>query len=183
MARVPLPNRASITDPALQQRWQRLEERGPVINIFRLFMVNPAIELNARALWQASGLSPRSREIVILRAASTQESRYEWHQHVRIARSEGLSPAEIAAVRHWRDADCFSEDERALLAYVDALATDRRPSEEVYNAMARDRTPSQIVGVTMLISTYFSLALLMQAMDLETEEPFVGWDAGLGAQA
>lgn len=182
MARVPLPTRASITDPALQERWQRLEERGPVLNIFRLFMVNPAIELNARAIWQASGLAPRAREIVILRAAFVRESRYEWHQHVRIARSEGVSLAEIAAVRHWREADCFSEDERALLAYVDALAGGR-PDDEVYVALARNRTPAEIVGVTMLISTYFSLALLMQAMDLETEEPFVGWDAGLSGTA
>lgn len=183
MARVPLPSRASLSDPALLQRWQRLEERGPVLNIFRLFMVNPAIELNARALWQASGLAPRDREIVILRAAATRESRYEWHQHVRIARSEGVPPAEIAAIRHWREADCFSEDERALLAYVDALASGSRPDDEVYAALARGRTPAEIVGVTMLISTYFSLALLMQAMDLETEEPFVGWDAGLGTHA
>ena len=183
MARVALPTGASITDSALQERWQRLEERGPVLNIFRLFMVNPAIELNARAIWRASGLAPRAREIVILRAAFVRESRYEWHQHVRIARAEGVPPAEIAAVRHWRDADCFSEDERALLAYVDALGSGERPDDELYTAMARGRTPAEIVGVTMLIGTYFSLAMLMQAMDLETEEPFVGWDAGLGAPA
>src|SRR5712692_1361589 len=103
MARVPLPTRESLTDEALQRRWDRQAERGPVLNIMRLFMVNPAIELNARQVWQASGLEPRAREIVILRAAATQQSTYEWHQHVRIASGEGLTPAEITAVGNWRE--------------------------------------------------------------------------------
>jgi alkylhydroperoxidase family enzyme len=178
MARIPLPTQESLTDETLQRRWQRQAARGPVLNIMRLFMVNPQIELNARAIWQASGLSPRAREIVILRCAATQESTYEWHQHVRIAHGEGLPLAEIAAVRHWQDATCFSEDERVLLAYVDAIATTRRPSDEVYAAFAAGRSPAEIVGVTMLITTYFQLANVMAALDLETEEPFVGWDAG-----
>ena len=30
-------------------------------------------------------------------------------------------------------------------------------------------------GVTFLITLYFQLAQVMATMDLETEEPFVGW--------
>src|SRR6266542_3401050 len=90
MARIPLPTRASLTDEALQQRWDRLAQRGPVLNVLRLFMVNPAIELNAFQVWRASGLDPRAREIVILRCAYTQQSTYEWHQHVCIAAGVGL---------------------------------------------------------------------------------------------
>ena len=178
MARVPLPTRDTLTDEALQRRWERTASRGPVLNIMRLFMVNPTIELNARAIWRASGLAPRAREIVILRCAAVRESVYEWHQHVRIALSEGLQRAEIAAVRHWHEADCFSEPERVLLAYVDALASAPRPDDSIYAAVAAGRSPAEIVGVTMLITTYFQLAAVMAAFDLETEEPFVGWDAG-----
>src|SRR6202011_5788332 len=149
------------TDETLQRRWDRQAERGPVLNIMRLFMVNPAIELNARQIWQASGLEPRAREIVILRAAATQQSTYEWHQHVRIASGVGLTPAEITAVGSWRDATCFSEPERALLAYVDELAANPRPSDAIYNAVADGRTPAEILGVTMLITLYFQLARIM----------------------
>ncbi|MHB8577864.1 MAG: carboxymuconolactone decarboxylase family protein [Dehalococcoidia bacterium] len=178
MARIPLPTRESLTDETLRQRWDRMAERGPVLNILRLFMANPAIELNARQIWRASGLEPRAREIVILRSAATQQSTYEWHQHVRIASGEGLSRQEIAAIGDWRNATCFSESERVLLAYVDALAATPRPSDAEFSAFARDRSPAEILGVTMLITLYFQLARIMAAMDLETEEPFVGWDAG-----
>ena len=35
-----------------------------------------------------------------------------------------------------------------------------------------------IFAVTMLIATYFQLAHVIAALDLETEEPFVGWEVG-----
>src|SRR5439155_14075237 len=129
-------------------------------------------------VWRASGLEPRAREIVILRAAATQKSTYEWHQHVRIASGEGLTLDEIAAVGNWREATCFSADERALLAYVDELAANPRPSDAIYDAMAVGRSPAEILGVTMLITLYFQLARIMAAFDLETEAPFVGWSPG-----
>jgi 4-carboxymuconolactone decarboxylase len=176
MARIPLPTRESLPDDALRQRWDRLAARGPVLNVLRLFLTNPAIELNARRVWQASGLSPRARELVILRCAYVKQSTYEWHQHVRIATDEGLTPADIAAVRSWQDAGCFSADERALLAYVDELAMMPRPGDAAFAAVSHGRAPAEILGVTMLITLYFQLAHLMAAFDLETEGPFVGWD-------
>jgi 4-carboxymuconolactone decarboxylase len=178
MARIPLPTRDTLADEALQQRWDRLAERGPVLNVFRLFMANPGIELNAGRIWQASGLAPRQREIVILRCAFVKRSTYEWHQHVRIARDAGLSDAEIDAIRDWRQSSLYSEPERALLAYVDELAANPRPGEEVFAAVARGRSPGEILGVTWLITLYFQLAHVMAALDLETEGPFVGWEVG-----
>ncbi len=178
MTRIVLPTRESLTDETLQRRWDRMAARGPVLNVLRMFMLNPDLELNARRLWQASGLAPRQREIVILRCAYVRSSTYEWHQHVRIAAGEGLSLAEINAVRDWQQAAIFSEDERALLAYVDALKDGARPDDAVFQAVAANRSPAEIMGVSMLITTYFQLAAMMAIVDLETEEPFVGWDVG-----
>ena len=61
---------------------------------------------------------------------------------------------------------------------VVAFAENPRPGEEVFAALARGRSPGEVFGVTMLITLYFQLAHIMAALDLETEEPFVGWDAG-----
>ena len=183
MARIPLPTRETLTDEALVQRWDRLAARGPVLNVFRLFLANPDVELNAFRVWRASGLAPRERELVILRCAYARQSTYEWHQHVRLARNEGISAAEIDAVRDWRDAACFTESERVLLAYVDDLAERPRPSDAVFAAFAEGRTPAAVLGVTALITLYFQLAQIMAALDLETEEPFVGWDVGASPDA
>jgi alkylhydroperoxidase family enzyme len=175
MARIPLPTRESLS-PELQERWDRLAQRGPVLNIMRVFLANPAIELNAQRIWRASGLSPRARELVILRSAFSQQSTYEWHQHVRIARAEGLTNADINAVRNWQDSRLFSGDERVLLAYVDELAKSPHPSNAAFQALAASRPTDEVVGVTFLITLYFQLARIMAALELETEDEFVGWE-------
>lgn len=178
MARIPLPDRETLTDPERQKQWDRMAARGPILNVNRLFFTNPGLDVRARQVWAASGLTPRVREIVILRCAFLKQSRYEWHQHVRIATGAGLTREEIRTVREWQNVAGFTDEERALLAYVDAMAATPRPDDAVFGAMAAGRSPAQIFAINLLITLYFQLAHIMAALDLETEEPFVGWDAG-----
>lgn len=175
MARIPLPTRDDLA-PEDQARWDRTAERGPVLNIQRVFFANPGIRLDAFAAWNASGLDARQRELVILRCAFVKQSTYEWHQHVRIARGAGVTDAEINGVRDWQKGTLFSPSDRALLAYVDAMASAPRPSIEVFDALHIGRSAADVVGITFLVTLYFQLAHVMAALDLETEEPFVGWE-------
>ncbi len=179
MARLSLPTRDSLPDD-VKERWDRTAARGPVLNIMRAFFINPAIETNAIQVWRACGLSPRSREIVILRAAFVHQSTYEWHQHVRIARDAGLTGDVIDAVRDWHGATVFSDDERALLAFVDEI-NQGRPSDASLDAVSKGRPDAEVFGILYLITLYFQLAHVMAALDLETEEPFVGWEVGTPA--
>lgn len=174
MARIPLPARDDL-HPDLQSRWDRTAQRGSVLNIQRLFFAAPEIRLDALGVWSASGLDPRRREIVILHAAFRKESRYEWHQHVRIARDAGLSTELINATRDWQASKLFTDEERALLAYVDALA-DGKVTDETFNAMADGRSLAEAIAVTFLVTLYFQLAAIMATFQLETETPFVGWE-------
>ena len=82
---------------------------------------------------------------------------------------------DIEAVARWEGSERFSAEERVLLGYVDSLADSPRPSDEAFEAFAEGRSPAEIVGVTFLITLYFQLAHVMAALDLETEEEFVGW--------
>lgn len=175
MTRIQLPTRETLPTDELKNRWDRLAARGPILNILRVFMANPSIELNARQVWTASGLSPRSRELLILRCAFLKQSTYEWHQHVRIARDAGLSDADITGVRDWKAAG-FSADEESLLAYVDALNVNPAVSNDEFASFAKGRSQAEIVGITFLITLYFQLAAVMAALALDTEDPFVGWD-------
>lgn len=177
MARIPLPSRETLPTAELQARWDRMSGRGPVLNVNRLFFTNPGLDVHARQVWAATGLTPRVRELVILRCAYLKQSTYEWHQHVRIATDAGLTRDEIRAVRNWQTASNFSEDERALLAYVDAMAAMPRPGDATFAAMAAGRSPGDVFAITLLVTLYFQLAHIMAALDLETEEPFIGWDA------
>ena len=175
MARIQLPTRDSLPEE-MQGRWDAQAARGPVLNIQRAFMTNPGIDLNAFRIWRASGLSDRARELVILRCAFQKQSTYEWHQHVRIARGAGLSDEEIFGVGVWQTSALYTPDERALLALVDEFAVTPRPGDAAWAAVAANRTDGEVFGVTFLITLYFQLAHVMSALDLETEDPFVGWN-------
>lgn len=137
----------------------------PVLRAFR--------EMNG-AVWGHSGLSDRQRELVILAVARATDARYEWHQHVRHALSVGLDPDEIRAIAR-EDYDDFAEDEAALLAYAAATASGSVADE--HHAPLADRfDPETRVGITMLASAYTGLARALDALAVEPEEPFVGWD-------
>lgn len=50
------------------------------------------------AVFQVKGISPRAREMIILRSAKVLNCPYEWQANVVFARNVGLTEADIAAV-------------------------------------------------------------------------------------
>jgi alkylhydroperoxidase family enzyme len=127
-------------------------------------------------LWAICRLDLPTRELVILRNAILRHSTDEWRQHVRIGRAAGLSDDRIVALHNWRHSDLFSEQEQALLGYVDALGASDHPPADVYDELSRRFDPSTIVGITLLSASYAMTAAFLGAMEVETEEPFVGWE-------
>jgi alkylhydroperoxidase family enzyme len=178
MARLPYADRASIPDD-LVYVWDRNANNGLPANIFRTLANNPQLWRSylrlGNGLWTQCGLDVPTRELVILRTAILHHSTYEWHQHVRIGRTAGLSDEKIVALHHWRNSDLFSEAEKALLGYVDAVAASDHPSDEAHNALAAHFDSSTIVGINLLTGFYAMTAKFLGAMEVETEEPFVGW--------
>ena len=50
-----------------------------------------------KAVFQAKGVDPKTREMIILRAAKVLNASYEAQANVQMAKNAGLSPAEINA--------------------------------------------------------------------------------------
>src|SRR5919107_1323912 len=65
--------------------------------------------------------SRRLRELMILRTALRHHSQYEWHQHRRMAREEGVPELQVAELEMWRTSDAFDQSEKAALALTDAI--------------------------------------------------------------
>ena len=73
-----------------------IQERGPVLNIFRTLLNHPAaakgfLGWGRYVLSRNNTLPPREREIVILRTGFLCRSGYEWTQHVPIGKRAGLT--------------------------------------------------------------------------------------------
>ncbi len=178
MPRLPLVSREDIPED-LQYVWDRNTTDGRVANIFRTMANNPSLWRSylrlGNGLWTYSGLDTPTREMVILRTAILHHSQYEWHQHVRIGRQAGLTDDKIVALHHWRNSELFSESERALLGYVDALAASDHPSTEAHADLTRHFDNSTIVGINLLAGFYGMTAKFLGAMEVETEDAFIGW--------
>ena len=86
--------------------------------------------------------------------------------------------ARIAALEHWRSAEHvhFDERERAVLTYVDAVSEPGAGLETARKLVDAHLDREQVAGLTMMIGFYQMTGQFAEAMAVEPEEPFVGWD-------
>lgn len=150
--------------------------RGRVINIYKLLLHSPPVamswlEHSNTIRWNTS-LSPRLRELVIVRIASAAHYAYALQQHVpTIALADGVSLEECEALEDWGASGLFSAAERAALAYVDAMFTGPQVQDDVFNAVRRYYGEREVVELTVLVGTYIMHNHVFSALrvDLEPE--------------
>lgn len=144
--------------------YRAIARRQPLLEPFRAFV---------EAVWEHCGVDERKRELAILTVAREFDADYEWHQHVRVALKEGLSPEEISALGS-RNTDAFLDRDRALVQYVRAYVN-QDVDDETFLTFVEEYGESTVVGVGILSGIYVTVALFGDALELETQEPFVGW--------
>lgn len=155
-----------LLESSIRNVYLALANNKPATRTFREWM---------GTVWQEAGLTARHRELVILTAARSSDSSYEWHQHVRHAITAGISKAEIRAISaDPSDPDLFEGFERAIIRYANGVCTGS-VDDELYDSLANHATDDTVIGVTMLAAGYLGLARMLHALDVETEEEFVGW--------
>ena len=149
--------------------------RGKLINVYRLLLHSPKLaetwfeHLNA-VRW-ATTLSGRLREIVIIRIGYLNRAAYIIKQHIpKLAIAEGLTEAECLGLADWQTATCFSETERAVLAYTDALTKDATASDALAAEISRHFDERGLLELTVLISTYNMHSRVMNALAIDLEQ-------------
>lgn len=149
--------------------------RRGALNMFRVLANAPDVFVGwTRAvdeLLDSPTFSLRARELVILRVARLQNSRYELSQHIDIARDAGLTEQQISAIVETDDFDeaDFDDTERVLLDVVTELCTTRRLGDESFANAHAIFGDDGITELLMLISCYYGLALVLNAVDVEVD--------------
>jgi 4-carboxymuconolactone decarboxylase len=113
----------------------------------------------------------RMRELIILRVAHLQGSPYELSQHVGLARSAGLTEAQIDAIVGTGDLDAagFDRTERAVLDLTTELCTTHRLRDDTFAAAHTALGDATLTELLMIISSYYGLALVLNAADLDID--------------
>jgi 4-carboxymuconolactone decarboxylase len=148
--------------------------RGGLINIYKLLLHSPAVAMTwfdqITAIRWKTVISPRLREIAIVRIASATDYAYALKQHVpRIAVADGVTLEECAALKDWRTSGLFSESERAVLAYVDAIITGPNVPEDVFNAIRKHCNEREVVELTVLAGAYIMHNRVFTALGVDLE--------------
>jgi alkylhydroperoxidase family enzyme len=116
-------------------------------------------------------LDPRLRELGQIRAGWACGSQFVFSQHCKAARDAGLTDEQVDAIPHWQVAECFSDLERAVLAYTDALALQHgRVPDGVFSVLTDQLSERAIIELTYITGTYVMHAITTRALRLEFDD-------------
>lgn len=132
-----------------------------------------------------SSVSLRHKEIAILRTSANLACRYCIDAHTVVAADSGLADDEVRALRDGdaqRIATAFEDaDERALIAWIDALSTGRGSIDDTVSEQARDALGEhRLVEVTVTVGATITLNRLCTGLRLPTSDETVRRLAELG---
>ncbi len=116
-------------------------------------------------------LDPQLRELGQTRAGWSRGSQFVFSQHAKSCRALGMDDAKIASIAHWAAADCFSEVERLVLAYTDALVYDGgRVADGLFEALRRHLSDEEILELTYITCLYDMHAVMSRALRTEFDD-------------
>ncbi|TAM65439.1 carboxymuconolactone decarboxylase family protein [Mycobacterium sp.] len=168
----PLP--ADQWDEATQQALSAMRE-ADTNNALSTLAHHPALakaflRFNVHLL-MSSTLPARIRELAILRVAHRRECAYEWSHHVRMAKDEGITDDQIAAVRRFGDgsADNFDAFDRAVLTGVDELDGNSELSDQTWAVLGERLNDQQRMDFVFTVGCYALLAMAFNTFGIQLE--------------
>ena len=174
MARVPLIE--ATEHPELADSISKIKgaRGGRLINIYRLMLHSPALanawfDLN-QAVRYGTEIDGQSREIAVIRVAILNNVEYVQQAHgPAYALKEGLTPDQVAAIADWQPSKLFTLQQRALLAYTDAMTRAIDVPDAIFVEVRRHFSERQTVELTMLIGAYNMLTRFLKALRVDPE--------------
>lgn len=118
----------------------------------------------------ATTLSPRQRELLILRVAAIRRADYEWVQHAVLADDAGLSADEVARIAEGPDAAGWSPLERAMLSAVDELIGDASVADATWGVLASELDERQLMDLVFTVGAYDLLAMAFRSFGVELDD-------------
>ena len=116
-------------------------------------------------------IDPVLRELGQIRAGYTIGSQFVFSQHCKACRGVGMSEAQIENIPNWQTADCYSEVERAVLAYTDQLCLDKgRVADGTFKVLQKHLSDEEILEFTYITCTYSMHATMSRALRLEYDD-------------
>ncbi|HVV75500.1 MAG TPA: carboxymuconolactone decarboxylase family protein [Mycobacteriales bacterium] len=125
------------------------------------------LAFNGQLLWDPA-LSPRLRELVVLRVARRTRAPYEWVQHAKLSQRYDVTPEEVEAIAIGDDG-VFEELEAVVLTATDQLLDRYRVDDEIWQRLAAVLDAKALVELMFIVGTYTSLAMVFNGLGVELD--------------
>lgn len=129
------------------------------------------------ALLRDLALSPRNRELVVLRVAWRTRSRYEWLQHVRMAPRHGITPEEVGRIATEACPGPWAPLEGDLLAATDQLLGTHTITAATWQRLARSMDQRELVELPFVIGAYATLAMAFNTFGIQPDPQYQSVEA------
>ena len=166
--------RIDYSDPAEHNdRTRDLLGKNRNANIFRMMAHSPDYlrqycRLGAAIRFRGE-LDPVLREMAITRTGILCEAPYEVVAHKRIGKSVGVTDEQNAALEDWKPATCFTEVQRATLAFTDEIVTLRKPTDGTLNAIAAKLTPGALIELQLSVGFYIMTSKFLETFGIDVQ--------------
>ena len=159
------------------RRWMPPGAPMEPLALFRTLAVHGELMSRMRPL--GSGIlnhgvvTPRDREIVLLRTCARAGAEYEWGVHaVAFGERVGLTPEQVAATARAAEAaidPCWSPEDALLIRLADELHETAMVSDGLWEQLARHHTEPQLLELIVTAGWYRTLAYVINAARVPVE--------------
>lgn len=164
---------ADLNSPDIAPLVDRIKaERGKVLNLYGMLLHSPPVAEGwlklFTAIRQQGSLSGRLRELVIMHIAVINQAEYEFDQHVPFALKEGITEAQLDALRAG-SFEPFTPIEQSVLAYADSMTRDVHVPDDVFAAVKPHFNERELVELTATIAGYNLVSRFLEALQIDHE--------------
>jgi alkylhydroperoxidase family enzyme len=149
-------------------------QRGSVLHLYRMLLHSPPIAAGwlgyLTAIRHQSNLPGALRELAILRVALLNRAPYEFDQHAPITRAEGLVEAQLDGLGMWQSSNAFGPQQRAVLAYTDAMTREICVPDNVFAALRELFDEREIVELTATVAAYNMVSRVLAALKIHSSD-------------
>jgi alkylhydroperoxidase family enzyme len=117
-----------------------------------------------------STITPRQRELLVLRVAHLRHAEYEWAQHVVLASDAGITVDEVERITAGPDAPGWEPFDAALLRAADELVADAEIAGATWAVLSERLDTQQLMDVVFTVGTYEVLAMALRSFGVELDD-------------
>ena len=171
-ARIP-PLEPGEWTPELRKRFDPNGSGARAANVFVTFVRNPPADrlrgpVNQHIL-NATTLSARQRELLLMRIGVLCRSEYEWAAHSRSGRRAGMTDADVARIVAGPESGGGDPLEAALLRATDELYRDDLVSADTWAALAQALDTKQLLDMLIAVGGYRATSMAINSAGVQLD--------------